>query len=306
MIKNICYAALICGIAFTGESCVSQKNTATDGTPVAISSTTNEAGKTKEGHATSTAGLHSSVASSHFSGSRAVQGSDAAQLAGEWVIKSVGDTQIDRDEDYPYIHFVPAEGSFYASNGCNVLNGSFTMKGNVVTFHNVLVTMRYCPDTPFDTQINGVLADDKPVTCNFETVDGLPYLYLSDSHGRRLMTLHKAGLDFLNGDWQVKEINGQKFDNSEMSIFFDVEERKVHGNTGCNSFNGDIYVDPLNSRQLSLSNMAVTMRMCPNMAQQSMFLVALEVTNGVRQGHDGEVYLVDASGNTVITLVPKE
>lgn len=228
-----------------------------------------------------------------------------AYFAGEWVIESVGDTRIVREEDYPYITFVPSDDSFFASNGCNILNGSFTVGKNNVTFHNVLATMKYCADTPFDTQINQVIADEKPWIYKYEVVNGEPFLYLSDAQGKRVMTLHKAGLDFLNGNWQVTDIRGEKFDNSEMSIFFDVEARKVHGSTGCNSFNGEIFVDPQNVRTLSLTNMAVTMRMCPNIAQQSKFLVGLEETTGARLNGDGTVSLVNADGQSVMILQKK-
>ena len=227
-------------------------------------------------------------------------------LSGEWVIKSVADTQIDRDENYPYIFFVPEENAFYASNGCNVLNGVYTVTADdVITFHNVLTTMKYCADTPFDTQINNVIRDENQVKYVYEVVDGEPCLYFNNAQGQRVMTLNKSGLDFLNGNWLVTDINGEEFDNDEMTIFFDVEERKVHGNTGCNSFNGEIFVDPQNKRTFSLTNMAVTMRMCPNISQQSKFLVALEQTTGARPDGRGKVYLTNSDGEPIMTLVAK-
>lgn len=226
-------------------------------------------------------------------------------LCGEWVIKQVGDIRIERDENYPYINFVPEENSFYASNGCNVLNGVYTIDGDVITFHNVLATMKYCADTPFDTQINAVIADEKPVRYTYSVSDGEPLLNFVNAAGQTVMSLHKAGLDFLNGNWRVTSIRGEKFDDSEMSIFFDVEERKVHGNTGCNSFNGDIFVDPQNAGKISLSNMAVTMRMCPDIEQQSKFLVALEETTGAKLMSDGTVGLLGANEQPLIILVRK-
>lgn len=226
----------------------------------------------------------------------------AALLAGEWIIEQVGETRIDRDEDYPYITFSPKDDAFYGSNGCNVINGVYTVDGpGVITFHNIITTMRYCADVPFDRQINGVLSENGTVNFVYEVKDGEPFLYF-EAGGNRVMTLHKPGLDFLNGDWQVTEINGEKFEDSDMRIFFDVEERKVHGNTGCNSFNGEIFVDPQNKRTISLSNMAVTMRMCPNIEQQSKFLVALEQTTGAKVGGKDTVYLTDAKGEHIMTL----
>lgn len=226
---------------------------------------------------------------------------------GEWVIKSVGNTKIDREENYPYINFVLSDHNFYASNGCNVLNGSFEVdvQKHTVTFRNVISTMRYCADVPWDSEINAALAEGVPVRYEYEMVDGQAYLYLLDGAGNRVMTMAKPGLDFLNGNWRVKSIGDEQFDDSEMSIFFDVEERTVHGNTGCNSFNGTIYVDPQNKQSFSLQNMAVTMRMCPNIEQQSKFLVALEQTMGAKANSDGSVNLINADGKTVMVLVKK-
>lgn len=228
---------------------------------------------------------------------------DGTQLAGEWVITEVGDTKIDREENYPYVHFVPAENSFYASNGCNVLNGIFTLEGSDrITFHNVLSTMRYCADTPFDTSINAVLADENTLRYVTDTKNGEKLLYLEDKEGKRLMTLHRPGLDFINGNWTVTEIDGKATDTEDVTIFFDIDERRVHGNTGCNSFNGDIFVDPQNPGKLSLTNMAVTMRMCPNIALQSSFLIALEQSVGAKAHGKNTVYLTDAEGKKLIKL----
>lgn len=231
----------------------------------------------------------------------------ASVFDGEWIIKSVGNTKINREEGYPYINFVNADKSFYASNGCNVLNGSFTVdtKAHTVTFMNVLSTLRYCADTPWDTEINGVLGDGIPVKYEYRMEDGQAFLYFLNNENERAMTLTKPGLDFLNGNWRVLSIDGEEFEDSDMTIFFDVEERKVHGNTGCNSFNGEIYIDPQNKQTFSLSNMAVTMRMCPNIEQQSKYLVALEQACSAAAERDGKVKLVNAGGKTVIVLVKK-
>lgn len=225
-------------------------------------------------------------------------------LNGEWMIKAVGSTAINVEENYPYIHFVSADNAFYASNGCNVLNGVFTVAdGNKMTFHNVLSTMKYCPDTPFEQKINAVLADENTVSLRYESIAGEGYLYLNNARGQRVMTLRKPGMDFLNGNWRVVEINNEDIDNPEMTIFFDIEERRVHGNTGCNYFNGEIFLDPVNANSLSLSKMGVTRRMCPNADDERKLLVALEDIAIAISGDDSTALLTDASGHTAVKLV---
>lgn len=227
-------------------------------------------------------------------------------IDGEWIIDRVGSNTITREEDYPYIHFVPEEDAFYASNGCNVLNGVYTITDrNTINFLNVISTLRMCPDMNFTTEINQVLSSEKPVKAVIKRDNGIDYLYLDSMEGKNLMRLHKPGLDFLNGNWKVSEINGEKVNDNgdEMTIFFDIAERKVHGNTGCNNFNGNIYIDPVNSQRLSLSDMAVTMRMCPNLDAQRKFLVALEVATSVKKDGKHTVILKDAKGREVLKLV---
>lgn len=229
-----------------------------------------------------------------------------AWLQGEWVIASVGKIEIDREENYPYINFDPRDNSFYASNGCNVLNGIYTIESSSqLMFHNVLSTMKYCADTPFDIEISSILADDVKVKYKHEIKDGVPYLYFSNLKGDRIMTLHQMGLDFLNGAWKVSEIQGENFKTDDLTIFFDVEERRVHGSTGCNSFNGDMFVDPQNNHSISLTNVAVTMRLCPDMDRQNKMLVVLEMTVGVKATSHG-VSLLNSSGKTIMKLVRPE
>lgn len=225
-------------------------------------------------------------------------------IDGEWVIRTVGATTILREENAPYIYFVLDENRFYASNGCNVLNGVFTIDAtNRITFHNVLSTMKYCSDTPYDTEINEVFKDERTVTARYENIAGEGYLYLMDKNGKQLMTLNKNALGFLNGNWQIAEINGQPFDDEEMTVFFDINERKIHGNTGCNYFNGNIFVDPNKANIISLSNMGVTQRMCPNLDLERQLLVALEEISVVVDGLDGTALLTDTAGTTSIKLV---
>lgn len=237
--------------------------------------------------------------------SEAKDNSLGQMIEGEWIIDSVGDLKVEKEEDYPYVHFDASESYFYASNGCNVVNGQFAFDAHgKLVFHNVITTMRYCGDVPYEAQITRVLSDESGITVETKVESGTEYLYLINAAGQRAMTLRRPGLDFLNGNWKVVEIDGETFSSQDMTIFFDMAERKVHGNTGCNSFNGNIYIDPVKANNISLTNMAVTMRMCPNLDQQRKFLVALEQTTGAKQkGNKDEACLVDATGKVLITLV---
>ena len=90
------------------------------------------------------------------------------------------------------------------------------------------------------------------------------------------------------------------------NIFFDVAEGKVHGNTGCNYFNGKLYISPDRSNALELSNMGVTRMACPKTAQETSMLVALEETASAIRGNGNQVILLDKNGKQVMTLLRSE
>lgn len=223
-------------------------------------------------------------------------------LNGEWTIESVGSTRIERDEDMPYIYFDVPELSFYASNGCNILNGVFVLDGDRVTFSNILTTMRYCADVQFDTEINAVIADGRTVKLRYDRIASDGVIVVEDGNGRQLMMLRHHAMAFLNGNWQVVEINGQPVDNDEMTIYIDIPEGVIHGNTGCNYFNGQIRIEPGQTNAISFSRMGVTQRMCHNADAERLMLVALEECAMAIDGGDGTALLSDHSGRSNIKI----
>lgn len=226
------------------------------------------------------------------------------QLSGEWTIVKVGKTQVPFEEEMPYVIFNEKQWVFYAFNGCNVLNGSFLYNGEWdIKFNAVASTMKYCPEVTYDSEINAVFSDGSIVEAKLEQSGRETYLSLLNAEGRTLMRLRRHNLDFLNGQWRVKRINDKEVADEEgVNIFFDIPEAKVHGNTGCNYFNGKIEIDPNRPSSIALKNMAVTMRACPNLETETKFLVALEEVTQMKNSGDDKVLLLDRNGRTILTL----
>lgn len=223
-------------------------------------------------------------------------------IAGEWVITAVGSNAIVRDEGMPYVTFEPSTGRFYGNNGCNAINGSYTVKGNDLTFGTVISTMRYCADVKFDTEINAVFADGVKVKALLKKIGSESYLYINDAAGNSLLTMVRHSMQFLNGQWQVVSINQKPVDDEECNVFFDINSMKIHGNTGCNFFNGSILIDPAVNGSISFSGMGVTRMACPKGNQERTMLVALEETvSAVPDGSDGAL-LIDGVGKPVLRL----
>ncbi len=118
-----------------------------------------------------------------------------------------------------------------------------------------------------------------------------------------MMTLRRHNMEFLNGNWRVTAIDGRAIDDEEANIFIDIAELKVHGNTGCNYFNGDLYIDPQRSNAIDFSDMGVTRMACPKGDQERQMLVALEETKTAIAGdREDTVLLLDKAGKAVLTL----
>ncbi len=231
----------------------------------------------------------------------------AAALHGEWVIVAAGKTKIERDEDMPYINFDTADGRVYAFNGCNYLNGSFsTPSESSVEFRQMISTLRMCPDASFQYDINAAIREDEPIEVKMEKKGNETYLYFmrsgkSATPSAPALTMRRHNMESLSGQWQVKEVNGEKEGADEANIFFDIPELRVHGNTGCNYFNGSIRIDPNRRNSISFSQMGVTGRLCENSAFETAMLVALEQVSTYSLSGDN-LELLDLSGRRLMTL----
>lgn len=226
----------------------------------------------------------------------------AESIAGQWNIAQAGVLTIDVD-DMPYIFFEPSTGRFYANNGCNTLNGTFTVNDNgMIEFSDVLSTMRYCPDVPYELAINAVIVDNHLSRMEVAQLGAETVIDLVDAAGKTTMRLSRGELDFLNGHWSVESINGLENLEAPADIFFDLPELKLHGNTGCNYFNGDIYLDHRVSGGIDFSNMGLTRMACPYTTQETAMMVALEQTAAAIDGDNGRAMLVDSQGRELMTL----
>lgn len=224
-------------------------------------------------------------------------------VSGEWTIIRAGDKDIHLDEGMPYLIFSDEGDRFYACNGCNYLNGDYTYDASngEITFANVVSTMAECPHIDFETAISVVLNEGVSVRSKIKEEGRETYMTLSSNSGDKLMTLRRHNLEMVNGQWDVISIGGENIDSNELNIFLDVPELKIHGNTGCNFFNGSIEIDPEQPSAIAFTQMGVTMRMCENSGLERRMLVALEETTAYSLSGD-TLELKNASGKTVLKL----
>lgn len=224
-------------------------------------------------------------------------------VKGDWAIEEVyGVPAV--GEKAPFLKFVPKEKRVYGNNGCNVINATYIYnpKDSTLHFGEIASTMMMCAMTGItDAEINKALGDTEYYTWDVE--DSEYYLHFYDKNGKKIMRLMHQNFDFLNGAWAIRAINDERVNVEDMKLVIDVDEGKIHGNTGCNILNGNMEIDMEQANSISFSSIGVTRMACPDMPYETRLLVALEEANAAKPISANEVLLFNAAGKQVLRLV---
>ena len=108
----------------------------------------------------------------------------------------------------------------------------------------------------------------------------------------------------LEGKWNVIEVKGEKILKEGLPYMeFDMAQKKLHGNAGCNMFNTTVTLDDNNVSSITIAQGAATMMACPDMATEDAIMKAMGDVNAVKAGSsESEMLLVDKDGNTLLVL----
>lgn len=116
---------------------------------------------------------------------------------------------------------------------------------------------------------------------------------------------NKLSVPALDGEWTITEVDGQQVSMDKMPfIGFDVAQKRIYGNSGCNRIMGSFEVDSLKPGALKFGQMASTRMMCPDMKVEQSVLTALnEVTSYQTVSDQPEVIaLCNRDGKPLLTL----
>lgn len=223
---------------------------------------------------------------------------------GEWSIVEVnGENVVVNGENHPKLTFTineatPGMVSVIGYNGCNYLNGAWNIKGSkIVPAGELISTMKACDNAPYEYAVNQALNQAE----SYQFTDPSNMVLLS-STSTPLMKLRRHNLAFLNGAWRVTEIEGAAI-SANVRIVIDVDEHKIHGNAGCNVLNGDIIVNLDKGNGIEFKNLATSRMMCPDIATEQAFLLALESVDNAAKGSSPDTALLkNAAGQTIILL----
>lgn len=235
--------------------------------------------------------------------SSASGGHGSVDLGGKWYLKTVGSVTLRgiEDDEWPYVEFSPGESRFYGTDGCNLLNGSYTIAdGGALALSEVASTMRLCQNDTLSYPISRAL--DAVEAYKIANRGGSVTLTLLNGNREAVMTLSKSDIDFINGAWQVVGINGESVNVPEARLIFDTNSATISGCAGCNRVRGEITRNPANSSSLQLVGLATTRMACPDMRTESALLIALEEASSVRKSGGDKIELVNAAGKSVVTL----
>lgn len=223
-------------------------------------------------------------------------------VSGDWAIEKVfGKNAV--GETAPFLKFVKNEKRMYGNNGCNVINAGYTVNpaDSTMSFSNIASTLMMCAKEGItDAEIGRALGE---VTgYSWGKRDNNNYLWLKNSHGETVLELMHQNFDFLNGSWKVDSIDGVRCDNPDVQLVIDVDEGKLHGNTGCNILNGKFEIDMEQPNRISFSAIATTRMACPQEYNETQFLVALEEASRAVAVSPMKVRLLNNDGETVLEL----
>lgn len=225
-------------------------------------------------------------------------------IEGEWTIYSVRGNIV-TGEERPYVCFDLPANRVYGSNGCNIINADLSVTApSTIGIDNMVTTMKTCADAPFEYLINLALADVKSYSARQEGPD--TYLDLKAQNGSTLITLRRHNMEFLNGPWAITSLNSTAMppEGSEeaASIVVDIPQLRIHGNTGCNIFNGNLFIDPDKERSMQFTDIITTRMACAPDSRETELLLALEAVESARQTGKDTVTLYDVEGNAIMTL----
>lgn len=223
-------------------------------------------------------------------------------VKGDWAIETVyGKDAV--GEKAPYLKFVPEEHRVYGNNGCNVLNATYTYnpKDSTISFGEMATTMMLCSKEGLtDYEINTALGAVKYYTWRIDNSDY--YLYFYNEAHREVMRLMHQNFDFLNGTWQVTRIEDQAVNVPDMKFVIDVDEGKLHGNTGCNILNGRLDIDMEQPNSISFSEIITTRMACPDLNYETALVVALEEITAAKPVSSNEVIFFDSMNKEVLRM----
>ena len=225
-------------------------------------------------------------------------------IEGEWNIIKVENSAI-QTQPYPYIGFDTQEKRVYGNSGCNLITGSFEIKGKKgkIELGQMASTMMACPNMELEQSILQALGSVERInTANKEL------LVLCDKNKKPLLHLEKrfriVPISDIRGEWRIVNVFGEKIKVSQQVPFvnFDIEGNRITAYAGCNRLSAG-FKSGEKENSIIISNVASTRMACPDMTTEQNVITALEQVRSFGVSQNGNLLLFSAGGNVVMELM---
>ncbi|MBC8591658.1 META domain-containing protein [Oscillospiraceae bacterium N12] len=234
-----------------------------------------------------------------------------SSMNGEWNIIEINGATVTpvQGQQVPFIGFDTTTGKLYGYSGCNRMMGSFDVnaKPGTIDLGAIGSTRMACPDMTMEQNVLSTLGQVK----GYKKM-GKGHMALCNASNRPVMVLAKKAADVtvknLNGEWSIKEVHGETIPTGmekQPFIAFDVKEKRIHGNAGCNLINGSYETVEGNELSISFPGVAATMMACPDMEIEGKILTALNEVKSFGKLAGGGIGLYNADGTLVLVLAKK-
>ena len=100
---------------------------------------------------------------------------------------------------------------------------------------------------------------------------------LADLYILKKQPTNNDSYTFTDVKWKLVKLMGKDISNSDAFISFATDGNRVFGDAGCNTFTGVFKVE--HGSQLELSNIAVTLKACPDMTIENPFMKVLNTAD---------------------------
>lgn len=220
------------------------------------------------------------------------------EFGGTWIIKTAGRHEVVGDEPVE-LTFNLTNNRIYGNDGCNVINGIFTLGDeNALQFGSLISTTKACRPQVTDRAV--LRAIDR--TRSYKRTDDRDLsIKLCDRRGRTVMKLVKRMTYRLNGPWKVTAINDTLITDKQPTIVIDIPEAKLSGFANCNRIFAHIVLNDT-PYGITFTQVAATRKTCPETETEIKFLAALEKVRGFYLTDDNHAVLYQSPDVPLITL----
>lgn len=214
---------------------------------------------------------------------RKSSGNDVSVLEGkQWQLVELNSKAVPAKVNgkMPFLKLDEEAGRYSASGGCNGIGGEYTLqKNNGITFSRGISTMMACADMSIEQGLRTLFEEADTYVVNENT---LTLSHKEDGKVLAKFTEVVDQSDKLTGTWELNYIAepGTDFNtlypNKKPTLTVNVAEKKVNGNSSCNSFSGNVKID---GNTLSFGPMMSTKMACPGNGEQVFFKNMERVTS---------------------------